>query len=97
MQKRFMVCCGVVSLCIAAAVTSLFAADAAAAQTLTLIAPKNGAMVPLLAEKQKAFMHMSREERAVFFDDAQPKKEKEIKRYRSDPQPVRLAWEGNGP
>ena len=54
-------------------------------------------MVPLLSEKQKAFMRLSREERAVFFDDAQPKKEKEIKRYRSDPQPVRLAWEGNGP
>ena len=54
-------------------------------------------MVPLLSEKQKAFMRLSREERAVFFEDAQPKKEKEIKRYRSDPQPVRLAWEGNGP
>jgi len=54
-------------------------------------------MVPLLAEKQKAFMHMSREERAVFFDDKQPKKEKEIKRYRSDPQPVRLVWVGKGP
>lgn len=75
----------------------MFAADAAAAQALTLIAPKNGAMVPLLSEKQKVFMRLSREERAVFFDDAQPKKEKEIKRYRSDPQPVRLAWEGNGP
>ena len=91
-----MVCCGVVSLCIAAAVTSLFAADAADAQALTLISPKNGARVPLLTEKQKAFMRMSREERAVFFDDKQPKKEKEIKRYRSDPLPVTLEWTGAG-
>ena len=83
-------------LCIAVAAASLFADDTA--QTLALIAPKNGAIVPLLTEKQKAFMRMSREERAVFFDDKQPKKEKEIKRYRSDPLPVMLEWTGaSGP
>jgi len=68
-----------------------------AVQALTLTSPEKGATVPLLSEKQKAFMHMAREARAVFFDDNQPKKEKEIKRYRSDPQPVRLAWTGKGP
>ena len=83
-------------LCIAVAAASLFADDTA--QTLALIAPKNGAIVPLLTEKQKAFMRMSREERAAFFDDKQPKKEKEIKRYRSDPLPVMLEWTGaSGP
>ena len=71
-------------------------AVAAAAEAITLTAPENGATVPLLSEKQKAFMRMSREERGVFFDDKQPKKEKAIKRYRSDPKPVRLAWEGKG-
>ena len=66
-------------------------------QALTLTSPQNGATVPLLSEKQKAFMRMTREERAPFFDDAQPKKEREIRSYRSEPQPVRLAWEGTGP
>ena len=69
----------------------------AGAQALTLTSPENGATVPLLSEKQKAFMRMTREERAPFFDDAQPKKEREIRTYRSEPQPVRLAWEGTGP
>ena len=48
----------------------------AGAQALTLTSPENGATVPLLSEKQKAFMRMTREERAPFFDDAQPKKER---------------------
>ena len=69
----------------------------AGAQALTLTSPENGATVPLLSEKQKAFMRMTREERAPFFDDAQPKKEREIRTYRSEPRPVRLAWEGTGP
>ena len=68
-----------------------------AVQALTLTSPEDGATVSLLSEKQKAFMRMAREARAAFFDDNQPKKEKEIKRYRSDPQPVRLAWTGKGP
>ncbi len=72
-------------------------AAAAVAQAITLISPPSGATVPLLSEKQKAFMSLSREEREVFFDDSQPAKEKAIKRYRSDPQPVRLAWKGKGP
>ena len=69
----------------------------AGAQALTLTSPQNGATVPLLSEKQKAFMRMTREERAPFFDDAQPKKEREVRSCRSEPQPVRLAWEGTGP
>ena len=69
----------------------------AGAQALTLTSPQNGATVPLLSEKQKAFMHMTREERVPFFDDAQPKKEREIRTYRSEPRPVRLVWEGTGP
>ena len=68
----------------------------AGAQALTLTAPQNGATVPLLSESQKAFMRMTREERAPFFDDAQPQKEREIKSYRSGPRPVHLVWEGRG-
>ena len=68
-----------------------------AAPAVTLIAPKDGAVVSLLSEKQRAFMRMPREERAAYFDDAQPKMEKEIKRYRSDPTPVKLSWDGKGP
>ena len=69
---------------------------AAMAEAITLVSPVDGAEVPLLSEKQRAFMQMSREERATFFDDAQPKKEKAIKRYRSEPQPVALNWTGGG-
>ena len=71
-------------------------AAAFAAQALTLTAPKEGAKVPLLSERQKAFMSMTREQRSAFFDDAQPKMEKAIKRYRSEPQPVTLEWDGAG-
>ena len=71
-------------------------AAASAAEALTVVSPKDGAVVPLLNEKQKAFMAMSREERAQFFDDAQPQKEKAIKRYRSEPLPVVLEWSGDG-
>ena len=69
---------------------------AAMAEAMALVSPADGAVVSLLSEKQKSFMKMSREERATFFDDAQPKKEKAIKRYRSEPQPVALKWSGDG-
>ena len=69
---------------------------ASLAEAITLVSPKDGAIVPLLSEKQKAFMAMSREERAKFFDDAQPKMERAIKRYRSEPRPVVLEWSGAG-
>ena len=67
------------------------------AKALTLESPPDGALVSLLSDRQKAFMRMTREDRSVFFDDSQPQKEKEIKRYRSDPQPVHLSWGGKGP
>ena len=69
---------------------------ASLAEAITLVSPKDGAVVPLLSEKQKAFMAMGREERAKFFDDAQPKMEREIKGYRSVPRPVVLEWRGDG-
>ena len=69
---------------------------ASLAEAITLVSPKDGAVVPLLNEKQRAFMRMPREERAAFFDDSQPNKEKAIKRYRSAPRPVTLEWTGNG-
>ena len=71
---------------------------AVVAEAITLVSPVDGAEVSLLSDKQRAFMKMSREERAAFFDDNQPAKEKEIKRYRSEPQPVALKWtDGGGP
>lgn len=69
---------------------------ASLAEAITLVSPRDGATVPLLSEKQKAFMAMARDERAKFFDDAQPKMEKAIKRYRSEPRPVVLEWQGRG-
>ena len=69
---------------------------ASLAEAITLVSPKDGAVVPLQSEKQKAFMAMGREERAKFFDDAQPKMEREIKGYRSEPRPVVLEWRGEG-
>ena len=73
-------------------VAALLSLGASAA--VQLVSPQAGSTVPLLSERQKAFMKMSREERAVFFDDAQKDKEKEVTTLTSEPQPVRLEWTG---
>ena len=79
-----------------AAIAAATACVAALAEAVTLVSPLDGAMVPLLGAKQRAFMHMTREERAAFFDDGRPENEKAIKRYRSAPRPVTLEWTGDG-
>ena len=73
---------------------AVFAVLSMAANAITLVAPAQGETVSLLSEKQRAFMKMSREQRANFFDDAQPSKKAEISRYSSCPRPVKLQWTG---
>ena len=70
------------------------AKDVRAFVALRATAPWDGATVPLLSDEQKRFMRMSREERAVFFDDERKDLERAVKRIGSTPQPVRLAWRG---
>ena len=61
---------------------------------LQATAPLDGTTVPLLSEAQKGFMRMSREERAVFFDDGRKDLERAVKKIGSAPLSVRLAWRG---
>ena len=77
-----------------AAVAAICLAPASGA--VELVSPADGEEVPLLHDRQKAFMRMPRERRAAFFDDRQPDKEKAIKQCRSVPRPVMLKWTGSG-
>ena len=56
-----------------------------------LIAPENGATVPLLSDEQKAFLDMPREERVKKFADATYRRELRSLGYY--PAKVRLEWE----
>lgn len=69
---------------------------AAVAEAVALVAPVDGAEVPLLRDRQRAFMRMPREKRAAYFNDKRPDMEKAIKTLRSAPRPVTLEWTGNG-
>lgn len=60
---------------------------------LSLVAPKNDSTVPLLSERQRAYLDMSREERRTLFVDEA--RRKELKNATGDrPLPVRLQWSG---
>ena len=56
-----------------------------------LVAPENGATVPLLSDEQKAFLDMPREERVKKFADATYRRELRSLGYY--PAKVRLEWE----
>ncbi|MBR4617215.1 MAG: GH92 family glycosyl hydrolase, partial [Kiritimatiellae bacterium] len=61
---------------------------------ISLVSPADGAEVPLLKDRQKAFMRMPREKRAAYFNDKRPDMKKAIKTLRSAPRPVTLEWTG---
>ena len=84
MKKRNMIV-AVVAACIASV-----------AEAITLVAPVDGAEVPLLKDRQRAFMRMPRDKRAAYFNDKRPDMEKAIKTLRSTPRPVTLEWTGDG-
>ena len=68
---------------------------ASLAEAITLVSPKDGAVVALLNEKQRAFMRRPREERAAFFDDSQPNAPKYSAQYaESAPQPSTTSGQG---
>lgn len=62
------------------------------AEPLRLVAPENGATVPLLSAEQKAYLDLPREERVERFAD--PAWRKTLFSYRWYPQKVRLEWTG---
>ena len=57
---------------------------------ITLAFPRDGATVPLLNDKHKAFLDMPREERIKFFADAE--KRKQLVKAGSWPRPVYFGW-----
>ena len=65
---------------------------ASAAEPLRLVAPLDGATVPLLSGEQKAFLDLPREERAARFAD--PAFRETMRSYGWHPQAVRLEWSG---
>lgn len=75
---------------------AIFAAASAFAGAIAIVSPKAGDEVKLLTDRQREFVKMSRAERAVFFDDSHPEKEKEVTHIRSYPRSVLLQWEGKG-
>ena len=77
-------------------VAAVAACIASAAEAITLVAPVDGAEVPLLKDRQRAFMRMPREKRAAYFNDKRPDMKKAIKTLRSAPRPVALEWTGDG-
>ncbi len=58
--------------------------------SITLTAPQNGAVVPLLSGKQKAYLAMPRKERIAFFADKE--KRKQMASWGDTPKTVTLAW-----
>ena len=71
-----------------------FVPFAAAGQVdLEIVSPAQGETVPLLSERQRAFVGMDFDERAEYFKDDSAKK-KEIRTWGTRPLPVRLKWKG---
>ena len=64
---------------------------AANAQTLRLVAPKEGDTVPLLSDDQKSFLDMPRAERVKAFADADYRRQ--LRSFGYYPAKVRLEWE----
>ena len=62
------------------------------AEPLRLVAPENGATVPLLSSEQKAYLDLPREERVRRFAD--PVERKTLRSYGWHPQKVVLSWAG---
>ena len=71
-------------------------ASLAATNAVTPLSPKDGETVPLLTERQREFVRLSREERAVFFDDARPEMERNVREIGYLPRPVTLRWKELG-
>lgn len=64
----------------------------AAAGTVKLLAPAEGALVPTLSEGQKAYVTMPHDARIAFFADQA--KRNEMQKLGWYPPPVKLVWEG---
>ena len=62
------------------------------AQDVTLVAPADGATVPLLSADMKNYLTMARAARKVFFADAESRKR--MAKWGDKPQPVKLKWTG---
>ena len=62
------------------------------AQSVTLVAPADGASVPLLTADMKNYLAMDRAARKVFFADAESRKR--MAKWGDKPLPVKLKWTG---
>ena len=62
------------------------------AQSVTLVAPADGAAVPLLTADMKNYLAMDRAARKAFFADAESRKR--MAKWGDKPQPVKLKWTG---
>jgi len=67
---------------------------ALSALEIALVSPRDGATVPLLNDKHKAFLDMPRAERIKFFADAE--KRKQLIKAGHWPRPVYFAWKVTG-
>lgn len=66
-----------------------------AAQTLTSVSPREGAVVPLLSDGQKAYLSLSREERVARLPDGEFRRA--LRKQGYHPMKVRLAWKDLDP
>lgn len=66
-----------------------------AARTLTPVSPKEGAVVPLLSDGQKAYFSLPREERVAKLADGEFRRS--LRREGYHPMKVRLAWQDSEP
>ena len=62
------------------------------AQDVALVAPADGATVPLLSADMKNYLAMDRAARKAFFADAESRKR--MAKWGDKPQPVKLKWTG---
>jgi len=79
-------------ICTALVAVFTLAAFVVPAQSVTLVAPADGASVPLLAADMKNYLAMDRAARKVFFADAESRKR--MAKWGDKPVPVKLQWTG---
>jgi hypothetical protein len=68
---------------------------AGVAAPLSVVSPREGAVVPTLSDGQKAYLQMPRKERVKYFADSG--RRREMVKLGYYPKPVRLEWKGGAP
>ena len=76
--------------------TVVLSVHALVACGISLLAPSSGEVVSLMTDRQREFVRLPREKRAIFFDDDHPDMERYVRTIGSEPRPVELKWVGIG-